>query len=48
MQWHRNRHLKSQNDMLREENARCKKAMTITTAIIIVQAFVIGVLEWTV
>lgn len=48
MQWHRNQHLKSQNDMLREENSRCKKGMMVMTVIIIVQAFVIGVLEWTV
>ena len=48
MQWHRNQHLKSQNDMLRAENARCKKMVMLLTVVCLFLSFALGVYEWTV
>lgn len=47
MQWHRNQHLKSQNDMLREELAHCKRMAMALAAISVVLGFMLGVYEWT-
>lgn len=47
MQWHRNQHLKSQNDMLRGELAHCKRMAMALAAISIILGFMLGVYEWT-
>lgn len=47
MQWHRNQHLKSQNDMLRAELEHCKRMAMALAAITTVLGFMLGVYEWT-
>lgn len=42
-----NYHLRSQNDMLREENIRCKKMVMLLTVTCLFLVFVLGVYEWT-